>query len=143
MNWLINLLVIITILLLITLSITDIRSRIISNRIVLLLLITIILLSLLKYQTIFLIPALCALAIGFLIFTLGIMGAGDIKLISVLMLSIPDNEIISVFFFTAFAGLLLIVVGWLFFRKSIKQNGLPYGVAISFGFITNLALSSI
>ena len=133
MNWLINLLVIITILLLITLSITDIRSRIISNRIVLLLLITIILLSLLKYQTIFLIPALCALAIGFLIFTLGIMGAGDIKLISVLMLSIPNNEIISFFFFTAFAG----------FRKSIKQNGLPYGVAISFGFITNLALSSI
>lgn len=143
MNWPINLLVITIALLLVTLSITDIRSRIISNRIVLLLLITIIPLSLLKYQTIFLIPALCALAIGFLIFTLGIMGAGDIKLISVLMLAIPNNEIISFFFFTAFAGLLLVVVGWLFFRESIKQNGLPYGVAISFGFITNLALSSI
>lgn len=143
MNWPINLLVIIIALLLVTLSITDIRSRIISNRIVLLLLITIIPLSLLKYQTIFLIPSLCALAIGFLIFTLGIMGAGDIKLISVLMLAIPNNEIISFFFFTAFAGLLLVVVGWLFFRESIKQNGLPYGVAISFGFITNLALSSI
>lgn len=143
MNWPINLLVITIALLLVTLSITDIRSRIISNRIVLLLLITIIPLSLLKYQTIFLIPALCALAIGFLIFTLGIMGAGDIKLISVLMLAIPNNEIISFFFFTAFAGLLLVVVGWLFFRESIKKNGLPYGVAISFGFITNLALSSI
>ncbi|WP_109427213.1 A24 family peptidase [Aggregatibacter kilianii] len=142
MNWLINLLVIITILLLITLSITDIRSRIISNQIVLLLLITITPLSLLKYQTIFLIPALCALAIGFLIFTLGIMGAGDIKLISVLMLAIPHNEIIYFFFFTAFFGLLLIIVGWLFFRKSIKENGLPYGVAISLGFMTNLALSS-
>ena len=143
MNWPINLLVITIALLLVTLSITDIRSRIISNRIVLLLLITIIPLSLLKYQTIFLIPSLCALAIGFLIFTLGIMGAGDIKLISVLMLAIPNNEIISFFFFTAFAGLLLVVVGWLFFLESIKQNGLPYGVAISFGFITNLALSSI
>ena len=143
MNWPINLLVITIALLLVTLSITDIRSRIISNRIVLLLLITIIPLSLLKYQTIFLIPSLCALAIGFLIFTLAIMGAGDIKLISVLMLAIPNNEIISFFFFTAFAGLLLVVVGWLFFRESIKQNGLPYGVAISFGFITNLALSSI
>lgn len=143
MNWPINLLVITIALLLVTLSITDIRSRIISNRIVLLLLITIIPLSLLKYQTIFLIPSLCSLAIGFLIFTLGIMGAGDIKLISVLMLAIPNNEIISFFFFTAFAGLLLVVVGWLFFRESIKQNGLPYGVAISFGFITNLALSSI
>lgn len=142
MNWLINLLVITIALLLITLSITDIRSRIISNRIVLLLLITIIPLSLLKYQTIFLIPALSTFTIGFMIFTLGIMGAGDIKLISVLMLAIPHNEIIYFFFFTAFFGLLLIIVGWLFFRKSIKENGLPYGVAISLGFMTNLALSS-
>ena len=142
MNWIIDVLVAITILLLVTLSVTDIRSRIISNQVVLLLFFTIIPLSLLKYQTIFVIPALCALAIGFLIFSLGAMGAGDIKLISVLMLTIPHNEIIYFFFFTAFFGLLLIIVGWLFFRKSIKENGLPYGVAISLGFMTNLALSS-
>ena len=142
MNWLINVLVVITLLLLIRLSISDVRSRIISNRTVLLLLIVTIPLSLLKYQTIFVIPALCALAIGFIIFYLGAMGAGDIKLISVLMLIIPHNEIIYFFFFTAFFGLLLIIVGWLFFRKSIKENGLPYGVAISLGFMTNLALSS-
>lgn len=142
MNWIIDVLVAITILLLVTLSVTDIRSRIISNQVVLLLLFAIVPLSLLKYQTIFVIPALCALAIGFLIFSLGAMGAGDIKLISVLMLAIPHNEIIYFFFFTAFFGLLLIIVGWLFFRKSIKENGLPYGVAISLGFMTNLALSS-
>ena len=142
MNWIIDVLVAITILLLVTLSVTDIRSRIISNQVVLLLFFTIIPLSLLKYQTIFVIPALCALAIGFLIFSLGAMGAGDIKLISVLMLTIPHNEIIYFFFFTAFFGLLLIILGWLFFRKSIKENGLPYGVAISLGFMTNLALSS-
>ena len=142
MNWIIDVLVAITILLLVTLSVTDIRSRIISNQVVLLLFFTIIPLSLLKYQTIFVIPALCALAIGFLIFSLGAMGAGDIKLISVLMLTIPHNEIIYFFFFTAFLGLLLIIIGWLFFRKSIKENGLPYGVAISLGFMTNLALSS-
>ena len=128
MNWIIDVLVAITILLLVTLSVTDIRSRIISNQVVLLLLFAIVPLSLLKYQTIFVIPALCALAIGFLIFSLGAMGAGDIKLISVLMLTIPHNEIIYFFFFTAFFGLLLIIVGWLFFRKSIKENGLPYGV---------------
>ena len=142
MNWIIDVLVAITILLLVTLSVTDIRSRIISNQVVLLLFFTIIPLSLLKYQTIFVIPALCALAIGFLLFSLGAMGAGDIKLISVLMLTIPHNEIIYFFFFTAFFGLLLIIIGWLFFRKSIKENGLPYGVAISLGFMTNLALSS-
>ncbi|MBN6065603.1 prepilin peptidase [Aggregatibacter actinomycetemcomitans] len=142
MNWLIDILVIITFLLLITLSITDIRSRIISNRIVLLLLIITIPLSLLKYQTIFIVPALCALAIGFLLFTLNVIGAGDVKLIAVLMLMIPNDEIFPFFFFTTFAGLGLIIIGWLFFRKSIKENGLPYGVAISLGFMTNLVLSN-
>ncbi|MGP1627380.1 MAG: A24 family peptidase [Aggregatibacter segnis] len=142
MNWLINVLVVITFLLLLRLSISDIRSRIISNRIVLLLLIVAIPLSLLKYQTVFIVPALCTLTIGFLLFMLNIIGAGDVKLITVLMLMVPNDEIFPFFFFTTFAGLGLIIIGWLFFRKSIKENGLPYGVAISLGFITNLVLSN-
>ncbi len=99
MNWLINVLVVITLLLLIRLSISDVRSRIISNRTVLLLLIVTIPLSLLKYQTIFIVPALCALAIGFLLFMLNVIGAGDVKLIAVLMLMIPNDEIFPFFFF--------------------------------------------
>jgi tadV len=142
MNWLINVLVVITFLLLLRLSISDIRSRIISNRIVLLLLVVIIPLSLLKYQTVFIFPALCALTVGFLLFMLNVIGAGDVKLITVLMLMVPNDEIFPFFFFTTFAGLGLIIIGWLFFRKSIKENGLPYGVAISLGFITNLVLSN-
>jgi tadV len=142
MNWLINVLVVITLLLLLRLSISDIRSRIISNRILLLLLIVAIPLSLLKYQTVFIVPALCTLTIGFLLFMLNIIGAGDVKLITVLMLMVPNDEIFPFFFFTTFAGLGLIIIGWLFFRKSIKENGLPYGVAISLGFITNLVLSN-
>ncbi|WP_233113381.1 A24 family peptidase [Aggregatibacter actinomycetemcomitans] len=142
MNWLINTLVVITILLLTTLSVTDIRSRIISNRVVLFLLFVIIPFSLLKYQAIFVIPALCTLIIGFLLFSLHFIGAGDIKLASVLMLAVPSDEIFSFFFFTTFAGLGLIIIGWLFFRESIKENGLPYGVAISLGFMINMALSN-
>ena len=142
MNGLINVLVVITLLLLIRLSISDVRSRIISNRTVLLLLIVTIPLSLLKYQTIFIVPALCALAIGFLLFMLNVIGAGDVKLITVLMLMIPNDEIFPFFFFTTFAGLGLIIISWLFFRESVKKNGLPYGVAISLGFMTNLVLSN-
>lgn len=142
MNWLINVLVVITFLLLLRLSISDIRSRIISNRTILLLLVVIIPLSLLKYQTVFIFPALCALTVGFLLFMLNVIGAGDVKLITVLMLMIPNDEIFPFFFFTTFAGLGLIIIGWLSFRKSIKENGLPYGVAISLGFITNLVLSN-
>lgn len=142
MNWFINVLVTIAFVLLLILSISDIRSRIISNRTILLLLVVIIPLSLLKYQTVFIFPALCALTVGFLLFMLNVIGAGDVKLITVLMLMVPNDEIFPFFFFTTFAGLGLIIIGWLFFRKSIKENGLPYGVAISLGFITNLVLSN-
>ena len=142
MNWFINVLVTIAFFLLVILSISDVCSRIISNRTILLLLVVIIPLSLLKYQTVFIFPALCALTVGFLLFMLNVIGAGDVKLITVLMLMIPNDEIFPFFFFTTFAGLGLIIIGWLFFRKSIKENGLPYGVAIRLSFITNLVLSN-
>lgn len=143
MNLLIFTLQMIVILLLLRLSYTDIRDRIIDNNVILALLVIILPISFLKYQTIFILPAVFALMIGFLLFTLRVIGAGDVKLVSVLMLMIPLDELIYFFFFIAFAGLLLIVVGWLFYRKSIRERGLPYGVAISLGFLTNLALSGV
>lgn len=127
-------------LLLIRLSWTDIRTRIISNKIVLWLLFFILPLSWLKYGQIFIIPSIIALIIGFIVFSLKAIGAGDVKLITVLLLSIPNNQILSFFLFTTLYGLLLIIIGWFFFRKSIKTNGLPYGVAISLGFLTNSVL---
>jgi tadV len=143
MNYFIDSLHIVLLFLLLRLCYTDVHNRIISNRVVMALLFVVVPLSLLRYQSIFFIPALCTLFIGFVLFILHIIGAGDIKLISVLMLMIPYEQIIFFFFFTAIAGLLLIIIGWLFYRKSIKARGLPYGVAISLGFLTNLALSSV
>ena len=143
MNYFIDSLHIVLLFLLLRLCYTDVHNRIISNRVVMALLFVVVPLSLLRYQSIFFIPALCTLFIGFVLFILHIIGAGDIKLISVLMLMIPYEQIIFFFFFTAIAGLFLIIIGWLFYRKSIKARGLPYGVAISLGFLTNLALSSV
>ncbi|SUC09621.1 Flp pilus assembly protein, protease CpaA [Pasteurella canis] len=133
----------IIILLLIILSWTDIRSRIISNKIVFILLVVVLPLAWLKHGEINIIPALLVLVIGFILFSFRIIGAGDIKLISVLMLALPNEQIIYFFFFTAFSGLILIIVGLLFFRNSIRKQGLPYGVAIASGFIINLLLFSI
>ena len=143
MNYFIDSLHIVLLFLLLRLCYTDVHNRIISNRVVMALLFVVVPLSLLRYQSIFFIPALCTLFIGFVLFILHIIGAGDIKLISVLMLMIPYEQIIFFFFFTAIAGLFLIIIGWLFYRKSIKARGLPYGVAISLGFLTNLALSGV
>ena len=129
------LLYLVVILLLIRLSWTDIKRRIISNKIVLSLFLVIVPLAWIQYENIFVIPALIALFIGFLLFSLRIIG--------VLMLAIPSDQIFSFFFFTTFSGLLVIIIGWIFFRESIRQNGLPYGVAISLGFLINLVLFSL
>lgn len=131
-----------TILLLMRLSYTDIKYRIISNKIVLILLLVILPLSWIKYREIFVVPALISFIIGFILFNLKTVGAGDVKLVSVLMLAIPQEQIMSFFFFTACSGLILIIIGWIFFRESILKNHLPYGVAISLGFLLNLLLFS-
>lgn len=131
------------ILLLIKLSWTDIKSRIISNNIILVLLFLVIPFGYLFNGELYITPALISLFIGFLLFLFNVIGAGDIKLITVLMLTIPSEQILSFFVFTSFFGLLLIIIGWFFFKTSIKRNGLPYGVAISLGYLTNLALFNL
>ncbi|HDR1001233.1 prepilin peptidase [Pasteurella multocida] len=133
---------ILVVLLLIRLSWTDLTKRVISNNTVLWLLAVIIPFSFIHHSQIFFLPALLFLFFGFLLFTLGVIGAGDIKLIAVLMLSIPTEQLISFFFLTSCSGLLLIIIGWLFFKESIKKRGLPYGIAISLGFLMNWSLFS-
>lgn len=122
------------------LSWTDISKREISNKGVMVVAVLAVALSLLKYHDIFLLSAGIALVVGFLLFQFNVMGGGDAKLIAVLMLALPTEQITTFLFLTTFSGLFLIIFGWLFFRKSIKENGLPYGVAISFGFLATLAL---
>lgn len=109
----------------------------------LLLLVAILPLAYTLHQQIFIMPALITLIVGFLLFVLNIIGAGDIKLLTVLMLATPTEQVFSLLFFTALSGLVLIIIGWLFFRQSIRRNGLPYGVAISSGFLINLLLFQI
>lgn len=118
----------------------DITSRTIRNEWVGILLVLTIPFSLLMYGEIFLIPAFSVLFVGFLLFLIRVIGAGDVKLLAVLMLAVPTGQVPGLLFLISLFGLLLIVFGWLFFRQSIRQHGLPYGVAISLGFITNWCL---
>ena len=122
------------------LSWTDITARTISNLVVLILIPFLLAFAWLNYGEIFIFPALFTLIIGFFLFLLKIIGAGDIKLLTVLMLAIPATEVINFLFLTSFFGLLLVIFGWLFWRQSIKTKGLPYGVAISLGFLSHFWL---
>ncbi len=119
---------------------SDISTRIISNKTVLVLFIALLPFCWIFYKQVFFIPAVVALIIGFLLFLLKVIGAGDVKLITVLMLAIPYEQMTSFLFLTSFSGLLLVILGWLFFRQNIKKQGLPYGVAISLGFLANFWL---
>ena len=119
---------------------TDLRYRLISNRVIMALLLVIIPFSYLMHGTLSWLPAVLCLVIGFVLFLLNVIGAGDVKLLAVLMLAIPSSFAIFFLFLTACAGLLLIIIGWLFYRQTIREKGLPYGIAISTGFLTTLLL---
>lgn len=119
---------------------TDLRYRLISNRVIMALLLVIIPFSYLMYGTLSWFPAVLCLVIGFVLFLLNVIGAGDVKLLAVLMLAVPSSFAIFFLFLTACSGLLIIIIGWLFYRQTIREKGLPYGIAISTGFLTTLLL---
>ncbi|MFQ1048191.1 A24 family peptidase [Avibacterium paragallinarum] len=128
-------------LLLSILSWQDIRYRILSNKLILLVFFTALPLGWLVHHTLYWQPALATLIIGFILFSFNVIGAGDIKLLSVLMLLVPPADVFFVLLLISLVGFLLIIVGWMFFNTSIKKNGLPYGVAISSGFLSYFSLS--
>ncbi|MDG6882643.1 Flp pilus assembly protein, protease CpaA [Phocoenobacter uteri] len=133
-------LIVLVVLVLYWVSWTDISARIISNKAVLILFSVLLPFCWIYYGKVFFIPAIVTFVIGFLLFLLKVIGGGDVKLMAVLMLAVPHEQITSFLFLTSFFGLLLVIFGLLFFRKAIKQLGLPYGVAISLGFLANLGL---
>lgn len=94
------------------------------------------------------VAALATLAVGFILFVVNVMGAGDTKLASSLMLWVGAKGLVSfVFFMALFGGVLGVAAIWLRSRKPFKspreggwiarvQSGnstVPYGVAISLG----------
>ncbi len=120
---------------LVAISYSDITKRQISNKSILFLAIVIIPYSILLNNQLYFIPALITLGIGFILFITRILGAGDVKMLSVLILAIPTSELMSFFFFTTLFGGILAVIGLIFFHKNVREKGLPYGVAIACGFI--------
>ena len=131
-----------SVILLAVICLSDIRARIIANNIVLLLCGVILPYAYLSNGEIFFLHAIVTLIVGIPLFGLRVVGAGDVKLLAVLMLAIPSQWVIPFLFLISFFGLILILFGWVFFRQSIKTRGLPYGVAISSGYLATLWLAA-
>lgn len=127
-------------------SITDVTSRVISNRILLTLGLVQVLL-LLIYDNSDILSASFVLIIGSIVYLNKIVGAGDIKYAVVLSLSLPLELLPSALLLTMLAGGVLASFYLLLnLARRIKANvngrvddsqynaGIPYGVAISVGF---------
>ncbi|QIQ21307.1 A24 family peptidase [Zophobihabitans entericus] len=114
---------------------TDIRYRKIYNIVLVVLLVITIINSF--YFSI--IPnwkgALIIFLVGLALFYLGGIGAGDIKLLAVLSLSVPENHIIDFILLISFCGLPLIaIVLFCYYVLKMKNKTIPYGVAINTGY---------
>lgn len=126
---------------------TDIRSRQISNKLNLAIAIGAPLfwwssgLSLWPDVAIQLGVAFAAFAVLAGLFALGMMGGGDVKLLTALALWIAPTPFLQLLIIMALAGgVLTIVMGaWHFLRQQKERLAIPYGVAIAFGGLWVLA----
>lgn len=133
--WLININFIAISLLLIVIAWQDIVRRTITHRNLLFLLLLLIPLLLLRHQTPNISAALLILLVGFVLFMVNVIGGGDVKFVSLLSLSLPHREVIIFLYTIAFLGGIVTLTGLIFFRRQIREQGVPYGVAISLAYI--------
>lgn len=121
--------------LLILIGIQDIRFRIISNRNIVCLFLLVVSLIMISNTSPNLYLFITVLITGFVLFICNVIGAGDVKLIAVLALSFKTSQFYPFILNTALLGGVLAIGGLIFFRDSIRKQGVPYGVAISLAFI--------
>ncbi|WP_179038463.1 prepilin peptidase [Limnobaculum xujianqingii] len=113
---------------------TDITRRTIKNKTVIAVAILSILIGIIKYDTPEIILPLLILFIGFILSALGFFGAGDIKLIFALSLSLSDSLIFNFILMTAISGLIVVIPIIITSIYKKKKVTVPYGIAISLGY---------
>jgi prepilin peptidase CpaA len=87
--------------------------------------------------------ALGALAVGFLLWKIGLMGAGDVKLAAASLLWLPGRVNEFLFLVAALGGLLALAyltAGWV---KKKKFEKIPYGLPIALASIAILAWNAL
>lgn len=121
---------------------SDIRYRKIRNTTTLLISFLSLGIGSLTPGGIFIIPALLVFTAGFLLSTIGVLGAGDVKLLAGLSLSLSGEEVILLLLLTALAGLAVALITVISrYVKSTGQRGVPYGVAIVSGYTATVVLT--
>lgn len=115
--------------------ITDVIYRTIKNYCVLLILLCSCGLAFyFSHVNIFL--PLLVLVLGFILTIVGVIGAGDIKLIIALLIGMPQDYIAVFFFVMGCVGSPLAILTTLFCKYLLKKNDntIPFGIAITLGY---------
>ncbi|WP_145514983.1 A24 family peptidase [Yersinia massiliensis] len=134
------LLIIILVIQLLVICYSDILFRIISNRLIITIAMTTLLLSFTQHNTVSIVIPLLALLTGYTLFHFKLIGAGDVKLITVLLLALTTEQSLNFILYTAIMGGVVMMIGMLINRADIQRRGVPYAVAISIGFLLSLYL---
>lgn len=115
---------------------SDIRFRLIKNNAVLYILFFSICKGWIANSNILVLIPLLILVIGIFLNCFGVVGAGDIKLITALSLGMSEIEILRTIFFMGLSGVPLTIACIVYFRffKKGEKVTIPYGVAISTGY---------
>ncbi|MDA0109922.1 MULTISPECIES: A24 family peptidase [Vibrio] len=125
--------------LLVLISVSDIRKRTIPNSYIAMLAVLSLSLGFQYYSPEYLFNYFLLITILLTTFYFGWMGGGDVKLIAILALALPSVITVVALWLTMIFGGVLAVVRLSQYRFSLisakkDQRGLPYGVAISMGF---------
>ncbi len=114
---------------------SDIRFRRISNPLVAGLLVCAVALGFLVNGRPALYAPLLILAVGFVLFCLRVAGGGDVKVMAALAVALTPAQAADFVLLTALLGGVVAVAGMLLSYSRIRQQGVPYGVAIAAAFL--------
>lgn len=131
-----KILIVIIFLILLYSCITDIFHRTIKNYCVLFIFLCSCGLAI-RFSNINLFIPLLVLVLGFVLTIVGVIGAGDIKLIIALLIGMPQDYIAVFFFAMGCIGSPLAILTTLFCKYVLKKkdNTIPFGIAITLGYI--------
>ena len=129
-------------LILIRVCYTDIRNRVIENKCVVIILLINFYHFFILGEVPYLLSSLTIFTVGFICIVCNCVGAGDVKLLTVLGMMFPLGEIPDFIFLVALSGLPLILVVYCLYRfsKGKFSKTLPYGVAITSGYLLKILI---
>lgn len=115
---------------------TDIRWRLISNNMTALLLLLSIIFGWASCTGLSIVLPVAILIVGFFLAAQGIIGAGDVKLMSALSVGLSTDSIIDFLLLTSLLGVPLTLLTFLYYWIALPRRALtiPYGVALSAGY---------